>query len=98
MLLGAQQQGRVRSAVAALEGIAGAITCLASGFLADYVFEPAMLSKGRLAGLLGNVLGVGKSRGMGLMFVLCGVLCCCLCAASAMSSRLRHLGNDVPDR
>lgn len=45
---------------------------LAGGFLADFVFEPAMAPNGILAPILGGLIGTGVGEGMGLLIVLAG--------------------------
>lgn len=47
--------------------------CLA-GPLSEKVFEPLLNSGGRLAGLVGSMIGVGSGRGLGLMFIALGTL------------------------
>ncbi len=60
-------QGMITSGLAPLGYILGAI-------LADCVFEPFMQGTGRLQSLLGRITGTGKGAGMGLMFVMAGVI------------------------
>lgn len=71
---------------------------LLGGWLADYVFEPAMRVGGALAGgPAGAVLGVGRGRGLGLMFALAGLGVLVLTLAAAADPRLRHVEREVPD-
>ncbi|HEX8246227.1 MAG TPA: hypothetical protein VF541_22135, partial [Longimicrobium sp.] len=42
-------------------------------------------------------LGVGKGRGIGLMFVLLGVLVLLTAAAAWLSPAIRNVERDVPD-
>ncbi|XZF62953.1 MAG: MFS transporter [Gloeotrichia echinulata DVL01] len=44
------------------------------GPLADYVFEPLLVSGGPLAGTIGRIIGVGAGRGIGLLFIVLGIL------------------------
>jgi hypothetical protein len=62
-------QGRVFSAKNMLQVGSMPLGYLASGFLADGVFEPAMASGGSLSGVFGWLVGTGPGAGMGLMFV-----------------------------
>lgn len=47
---------------------------LIAGPLADRVFEPALSPTGSLAPVFGTFVGVGPGSGMGLMFVITGIL------------------------
>jgi hypothetical protein len=65
--------------------------------LADYVFGPAMAEGGRLAPVFGGLIGVGQARGMGLMFLLAGVLLLVVTAAAYAYPRLRLIEDELPD-
>lgn len=68
-----------------------------AGPLADRVFEPMLAPGGLLAGSVGAVIGVGPGRGIGLLFVLLGLLMgACLFFASTYP-RLRHVEDELPD-
>ncbi|HVR08338.1 MAG TPA: MFS transporter [Thermoanaerobaculia bacterium] len=67
-------QGRVFSTRQLLEQFTAPIAYLAAGPLADRVFEPLLRVHGPLAGSVGSLVGVGPGRGIGLMFVVIGVL------------------------
>ncbi len=67
-------QGRVFSAKNMIQIVSMPPGYLASGFLADYVFEPAMASGGSLAGTFGWLVGTGPGAGMALMFVCTSLL------------------------
>jgi hypothetical protein len=68
-----------------------------AGTLADQVFEPLMAEGGRLAGVLGSLLGVGPGRGIGLMFVLAGSLYMLLALLIFLHPRIRRLELELPD-
>jgi hypothetical protein len=68
-----------------------------AGPLADRVFEPMMLARGRLAGTAGRVLGTGTGRGIGLQFVLIGFLLITAALAGLSYSRLRSVERELPD-
>jgi DHA3 family macrolide efflux protein-like MFS transporter len=72
-----EMQGRVFSAKNMIQIGSMPLGYLASGILADRVFEPAMAEGGSLTGAFGWLVGTGPGAGMGLMFVftcLVGVL------------------------
>ena len=67
-------QGRVFATRRLIAWLVTPLSRLAAGPLADFVFEPAMMPSGGLADLFGWLVGTGPGAGMGLMFVLMGVL------------------------
>jgi len=67
-------QGRVFATRRLIAQISAPVGMLMAGPLADYLFEPAMMSGGRWEDALGNLVGSGAGAGMGLMFVITGVL------------------------
>lgn len=70
---------------------------LSAGLLADRVFDPLLRPDGLLAGSVGRVLGVGPSRGVGLLFVVMGGICVLVSVAGYLYPRLRHIETELPD-
>jgi MFS family permease len=70
---------------------------LVAGPLADHVFEPMLAAGGQLAGSVGLVIGVGPGRGIGLMFVLAGVLLALATIGGYLYPRIRLLEDELPD-
>jgi DHA3 family macrolide efflux protein-like MFS transporter len=68
-----------------------ALAFAAAGPLADRLFEPLMGAGGPLAGSVGTALGVGPGRGIGLIFMLAGLLTALTAVGGALSPRLRAL-------
>lgn len=69
-----------------------------AGPLADRILEPVMAVNGALgAGFLGNVLGSGPGRGIGLGFVLSGICLLLACGWAFANPRLRLLEDELPD-
>jgi hypothetical protein len=80
--------------------IAFSITPVANaiaGPLADGLFEPWMAEGGALSSLFGPLIGVGEGRGMGLMFVLAGLLYMALLSNIMIHPRIRCLEQEIPD-
>jgi MFS family permease len=73
------------------------LSYLISGPLADRVFEPLLAVNGPLAGSVGRLIGVGKGRGIALLFILLGLLVMMTVAAFSQYSRLRQLESELPD-
>ncbi|XHR80278.1 MAG: MFS transporter [Gloeotrichia echinulata GP01] len=91
----------VQGRVFALQG-AIATTCLSLGYitagtLSDQVFEPLMADNGMLAGSIGQIIGVGTGRGMGLLLIVVGILTMLLSAIAYLYPRLRSVEEELPD-
>ena len=65
--------------------------------LAESVFEPLMAASGGLADSVGGVLGTGPGRGMGLMYVVIGMLTIALTTLAFLTPGLRNLEDRLPD-
>jgi hypothetical protein len=90
-------QGRVFAVRRMIAWSSLPIAYLLAGPLADNVFEPLMAANGALAGSIGQWLGVGTGRGMGLMFVVFGLLLTVFSALMLLYPRLRNLEEEIPD-
>lgn len=71
---------------------------LTAGPLADRVFEPLMLdpSASVLAGV-GSLIGTGAGRGIGLMFIMAGVLMLAATVGAYLQPRIRQVEHELPD-
>lgn len=68
------------------------------GPLADQVFKPLLVEGGPLAEtLVGQVIGVGPSRGIGLMFVIVGLLLVLVPLIGYLNPRVRNVEDELPD-
>jgi hypothetical protein len=90
-------QGRVFAIRSMLVTSTLPLAYLTSGTLADYVFNPLLVAGGPLAGSVGRVIGVGPSRGIGLMFMVLGTLVIVLVVVGFLSPRLRRIDDEMPD-
>jgi DHA3 family macrolide efflux protein-like MFS transporter len=90
-------QGRVFATRRAIENASSLLAFLIAGPLADGVFDPLLAVGGPLAGSLGQVLGVGPGRGIGLMFVLVGLPPMMAAVLGYASGSLRRIDHDLPD-
>ena len=86
-----EMQGRVFAARNMVVGATLSFTFLAVGPLADPVFEPLLAAGGPLAASLGSVLGTGPGRGIGLFFLIIGVLMVVLVVAGALYPPLSRI-------
>ncbi|MFL5382379.1 MAG: MFS transporter [Longimicrobiaceae bacterium] len=73
------------------------LSVLVAGPLADRVFEPLLAPGGALAGSAGTLIGVGKGRGIALMFLAIGVLMALTALAGWLVPSIRHVERDVAD-
>lgn len=64
---------------------------------ADLLFEPALAPGGSLASSVGQIIGVGEGRGVGLMFIIMGVISLTATLVGALYPRLRLLDTELPD-
>lgn len=90
-------QGRVFAIRQMITEISFPLAYIVAGPLADKVFEPLMNSDGSLATTIGHVIGNGPGRGIGLMFVIMGVLTMLLSLITYNYPRIRLLERDLPD-
>ena len=90
-------QGRVFSIRRTIVLATPLLTYVLAGPLADRVFEPMMAFNGPLAGSLGQILGMGPGRGIGLIFVTMGLLLVLASAIAWLSPHLRRVEDDLPD-
>jgi hypothetical protein len=70
---------------------------LLAGPLADMVFEPLLAAGGPLAGTVGRLMGTGPGRGVGLLFVVLGLVTMLVAATALASTRVRRLESEIPD-
>jgi MFS family permease len=69
-----EKQGRVWGIVGILSQLGFIVAYGISGPLADHVFNPMLEEGGLLASSVGQFIGTGPGRGIGFMFVVCGIL------------------------
>lgn len=69
-----EKQGRAWGIIGILSQLGFIIAYGISGLLADHVFNPLLEEGGLLASSVGRVIGTGPGRGIGLMFIIAGIL------------------------
>ena len=90
-------QGRVFAIRRTITLATPLLTYVIAGPLSDRVFEPMMAINGPLAGSIGQMLGTGAGRGIGLLFVCMGLLLVLITAISCLSPHLRRVEEELPD-
>ncbi|HWQ22271.1 MAG TPA: MFS transporter, partial [Clostridia bacterium] len=93
----ADVQGRVFSARMQLSQVVTPVAMIASGAMADRVFEPAMMRGGLLARLFTPVVGVGPGAGMAVMFIVFGILGTVAAVIGFFVPQLRNAEELLPD-
>ncbi|MEG5173065.1 MFS transporter [Microcoleus sp. B3-D7] len=68
-----------------------------AGPLAERIFEPLMAADGLLAGSIGQIIGVGPGRGIGLLFITMEILAILVTVAIYRYPRLRFVEDELPD-
>lgn len=91
-------QGRVMATRSMISQSMMPLAFILSGIFADYVFTPLLLEGGALAStFVGDVLGVGPGRGIGLMMICGGILLMLLSGLAYAHPRIRRIEIEVPD-
>lgn len=90
-------QGRVFAVTRAIAWSSLPLAYLLAGPLADRVFEPLMVRDGLLANSVGQIIGVGEGRGIGLLFILMGCFSILVTITAYQYPRLRQVETEIPD-
>jgi DHA3 family macrolide efflux protein-like MFS transporter len=90
-------QGRIFALRGGITSASLPFAYLVAGPLADYVFEPLMVPHGPLAESVGQLIGVGPGRGIGLMFMVMGILTMIVTVVAYHYPRLRLVEDELPD-
>ncbi|MDP2901384.1 MAG: MFS transporter [Candidatus Bathyarchaeota archaeon] len=92
-----QYQGRVFATRALIASISSPIGMVIAGPLADAVMTPSMMPGGALSGTFGWLVGVGPGAGIGLLFVLLGIVATLIALSGYAFKTIRDVEKDVPD-
>jgi MFS transporter, DHA3 family, macrolide efflux protein len=90
-------QGRVFAIRFMIAGSSLPLAYFVAGPLADNVFEPLLVVGGPLADTVGRLIGVGPGRGIGLLFIVLGVVVLLAVVAGSAYPRLRRVQSELPD-
>ena len=89
-----KMQGRVWSIVSLISQFGMVVAFGIAGFIADHIFIPLLEHHGALASTVGRLIGTGSGRGIGLMFILSGLLVAATSFIVAKMKVLRQLDAD----
>jgi MFS family permease len=91
-------QGRVFATRSMIARMTLPIAFISAGPLADHIFEPLMVEGGSLArSFVGDWIGTGPGRGMGMMFVLSGFILFAATGLVYLHPRIRNVEDELPD-
>jgi hypothetical protein len=90
-------QGRVFAVRRMIAQCTAPIAIFLAGPLADKVFEPLLARNGPLSNSVGRLIGEGPGRGIGLMFMISGILAVTVIVVSYSVSRMRAVEYEVKD-
>ena len=91
-------QGRVFATRSMLAQSMMPLAFILSGVFADQIFTPALEIGGPLANtIVGNVVGVGPGRGIGLMIICSGILLLMVSVIAYANPRIRNIETEIPD-
>jgi MFS transporter, DHA3 family, macrolide efflux protein len=90
-------QGRVFALTGTIATSSLPLAYLVAAPLAEKIFEPLMSSNGLLSGSFGQMIGVGSGRGIGLLFIILGILTILITIAAYQYPRLRFVDDELPD-
>ena len=91
-------QGRVFATRSMISQSMMPVAFLLSGILADHVFNPLLVEGGALANtFVGRWLGVGPSRGIGLMMITSGLILTVVSLLVYLNPRIRNIESEIPD-
>ena len=90
-------QGRVFSIRRMLGTSLYPLSIIMAGPLVDKVFNPLMQPHGLLAESVGQIIGVGEGRGIGLLFIVAGFILVIVTVAIYLQPKVRNIEKDIPD-
>ncbi len=88
-----EKQGRAWGIIGIISQLGYIVAYCISGILADYVVNPLLVEGGALASTVGKVIGTGQSRGIGLLFVVSGIMLIFLAFIISRIKSIKALGN-----
>ncbi len=90
--------GRVSAIVSAMLQLVSPIAVICAGLLADNIFIPMFENGGSLSGtIIDTMLGAGNQRGIGFMFIICGILLLIFCISMLFNRSVMRFEIDNPD-
>lgn len=86
-----EAQGRAWGMIGVVSQFGYIAAYASAGLLSDYIFNPLMVEGGGLASSVGKWIGSGQGRGIGLLFIISGILVIVLALIMARMKSIRAL-------
>jgi MFS family permease len=90
-------QGRVFATQQMVAHAAMPLAFLVAGPLADYLFNPLLISGGVLSSSVGPLIGVGPGRGIALLLIVMGLIKSGVVFGGLLNPHLRRVEDELPD-
>ena len=90
-------QGRVFAMRGAIAWSSFPLAYIVAGPLAEYIFQPLLVSEGLFANSLGKLIGVGEGRGIGLLFIAIGIFIIFATIVAYQYPPIRLVEDELPD-
>jgi MFS family permease len=90
-------QGRIFALGGMLSQIGMTLSYSIAGPIADKFFEPLFAKGGLLVGSIGKIIGTGRGRGMGLIFIITGIMLAAIAVIGYSLKRIKRLETELPD-
>ena len=90
-------QGRVFATIRMISMLCIPLAYVVAVPLAERIFEPLMAKNGLLAGSIGEIIGVGPGRGIGLLFITMEIIAILVTVAAYRYPRLWFIEDELPD-
>jgi MFS family permease len=88
------KQGRAWGLIGILSQIGFIASYCISGVLADHVFNPLLSDGGALTSTIGQIIGIGEGRGIGLLLIISGLLLIILAIIMGRNHSIQTLEED----
>jgi DHA3 family macrolide efflux protein-like MFS transporter len=98
LLVPSELQGRVFATRLFFGSVVLMSTILIAPLITEYALEPLMLEGNMGSDLFGSIVGVGPGRGIGLMFLLSGIVLIFTTFIVSLNSNLRKLSTDIDEQ
>jgi hypothetical protein len=90
-------QGRVFATQQMIARAASPLAYLTAGPMADRVFEPLLAADGVLSSSVGQVIGAGSGRGIGLLFIMMGIVKIGITLVGQFQPAIRNVEGNLAD-
>jgi hypothetical protein len=90
-------QGRVFATQQMIAKAASPLAYLLAGPLVDNLFDPLLATTGALTKSIGQIIGFGSGRGIGLLFIMMGILKMAVVVVGYAHPRIRFVEDELPD-